>query len=185
MFRNYLNFIKSKLNFRCFKQIGGFGGTSRKKVPLGIKKQIPQTSSNRKSYSSFFSLLKEEKLMRNWKFYLQLALNSDSGIKRSFIVRQGENIYCRYGRTLRCTLLTQYKSYLAPLLPGSVHCDMVAHMAAANGSGIGKPPTPPPPRRCSPFLQSTQSMLMRPRPAAFRCTVEQLDSFLTLGLLMN
>ena len=86
MFRNYLNFIKSKLNFRCFKQIGGFGGTSRKKVPLGIKKQIPQTSSNRKSYSSFFSLLKEEKLMRNWKFYLQQAF-SDSGIKRSFIVR--------------------------------------------------------------------------------------------------
>ena len=28
-------------------------------------------------------------------------------------------------------------------------------------------------------------MLMRPRPAAFRCTVEQLDSFLTLGLLLN
>jgi hypothetical protein len=25
MFRNYLNFIKSKLNFRCFKQIGSLG----------------------------------------------------------------------------------------------------------------------------------------------------------------
>ena len=92
------------------------------------------------------------------------------------------------GMVEHCTLLTQNKFYLAPLLSGSVHSDMVAHMATANGSGIGKPPTPPPPRRprrCSPFLQSTQSMLMRPRPAAFRCTVEQLDSFLTLGLLLN
>ena len=56
MVRNYLNFIKSKLKFRCLKENWGFWRTSRKKViphspgienfskPRGIEKVIPHSS---------------------------------------------------------------------------------------------------------------------------------------------
>ena len=69
MVRNCLNFIKSRLNFRRFKKIGGFWGILGNLEEEGyfsfpgMKKAnspIPHTSRNRKSDSSFIDSISKK-----------------------------------------------------------------------------------------------------------------------------
>ena len=67
MVRNYLNFIKSKLNFICFKKFGQFWGilgTSRKKViphsPWNEKSKFPRPQNIEKVIPNFTHSLRKK-----------------------------------------------------------------------------------------------------------------------------